>query len=582
MANTGVSSGTYGTSTSIPTITIDSKGRITSASTTNIPNATSSVTGLLTSSDYNTFNAKQNALTLGTGIQTFLAIPTSSNLAAAISDEVGSSSLVFSNNPTITNAVLTGTLTLTTPLITVNGGTGINSYNTGDILYASAANTLSKLGIGSAGQVLTVSSGIPSWGSNGLYSLNGITSGAHVFATGSSGTDFNISSAGSTHTFNIPDAGATATTRGLVNIGTQTFYGNKTFNGTTNVTTLIASGWLSTPNLKVSGSSPTVGAILTAAVADGTTTWSTNISVGALTSTFLSTGTLKVTGGNYTTTGAVLTNDGNGNATWGSNGLYSLNGQTATTHNFATGSSGIDFNISTTALSGTATHTFNIPDASVTSRGVVNTGTQTFAGSKTFSGTLSATSLTVSSSITAGAVTYPNVHGTSGQILTTTGSGTLTWTSASAGISGVGSIAGSSNANGVTVSGNTLNLTPADATNGGVLTNGTQTIAGQKSFSKAVTNSVAYNAGSSTTIDFSQSNLAYTTANPGAFTLTNMKDGGTYTLAVQGTTSGTASFTGSGFTGVSLGNYSTISGKQTVYTFVVMGSTFYYTMVSQQ
>ena len=33
----------------------------------------------------------------------------------------------------------------------------------GDILYASAANTPARLGIGSSGQVLTVASGIPSW-----------------------------------------------------------------------------------------------------------------------------------------------------------------------------------------------------------------------------------------------------------------------------------------------------------------------------------------------------------------------------------------------------------------------------------
>lgn len=43
------------------------------------------------------------------------------------------------------------------------GGTGQNTYTTGDILYASAANTLSKLPIGSTNQVLTVIGGIPSW-----------------------------------------------------------------------------------------------------------------------------------------------------------------------------------------------------------------------------------------------------------------------------------------------------------------------------------------------------------------------------------------------------------------------------------
>ena len=65
-----------------------------------------------------------------------------------------------------------------------------------------------------------------------------------------------------------------------------------------------------------------------------------------------------------------------------------------------------------------------------------------------------------------------------------------------------------------------------------------------------------------------------------------MKNGGTYTLAVQGTTSGTAAFTISGFTNVFLGNYASISGKETVYTFIVMGASgsgkVYISMVSQQ
>lgn len=43
------------------------------------------------------------------------------------------------------------------------GGTGTGTYTTGDILYASAANTLSKLAIGSTSQVLTVTNGIPAW-----------------------------------------------------------------------------------------------------------------------------------------------------------------------------------------------------------------------------------------------------------------------------------------------------------------------------------------------------------------------------------------------------------------------------------
>ena len=67
-------------------------------------------------------------------------------------------------------------------------------------------------------------------------------------------------------------------------------------------------------------------------------------------------------------------------------GLTALNGLTAQVQNFATGTSGTDFNIS----SASSTHTFNLPDASASNRGVVTTGTQTFAGYKIFNGTIGA------------------------------------------------------------------------------------------------------------------------------------------------------------------------------------------------
>lgn len=97
----------------------------------------------------------------------------------------------------------------------------------------------------------------------------------------------------------------------------------------------------------------------------------------------------------------------------------------------------------------------------------------------------------------------------------------------------------------------------------------------------AATNSGAFNAGLATTIDFSLSNLAYTLANPGnTFTLNNLKNGGTYSLAVRGGTSGTASFSASGFTFKSSSNGPTTAGKETVYTFLVMGTTVYVYMNS--
>lgn len=70
--------------------------------------------------------------------------------------------------------------------------------------------------------------------------------------------------------------------------------------------------------------------------------------------------------------GDVLTYNGSlwvAQAPTGGSGITSLNSQTGTTQTFATGSSGTDFNIA----SATNTHTFNIPTASATNRGLLST-----------------------------------------------------------------------------------------------------------------------------------------------------------------------------------------------------------------
>lgn len=71
-------------------------------------------------------------------------------------------SFIGSTNITTLGTITTGTWNGAT-IAQLYGGTGFSSYATGDMLYASAANVLSKLTIGAANQILQVSGGVPSW-----------------------------------------------------------------------------------------------------------------------------------------------------------------------------------------------------------------------------------------------------------------------------------------------------------------------------------------------------------------------------------------------------------------------------------
>jgi len=86
----------------------------------------------------------------------------------------------------------------------------------GDVVATEGDYTLTQLGdvtltSPSNGQVLKYNgtAWVNSTDAGGITTLNTLTALSQTFATGTSGTDFNISSATSTHTFNIPTASAT-------------------------------------------------------------------------------------------------------------------------------------------------------------------------------------------------------------------------------------------------------------------------------------------------------------------------------------------------------------------------------------
>jgi hypothetical protein len=139
------------------------------------------------------------------------------------------------------------------------GGLGNTSYNLGDLIVG-AGSTIITLPVGTNNYILSADSSTSSglkWivntgSGSGISYLNGLTEGQQYFATGTSGTGFNISSSGSTHTFNIPIAGVGFT--GLVSGLGQTFGGIKTFNdGLISSSGATIYGTLSLPNTPLAG-----------------------------------------------------------------------------------------------------------------------------------------------------------------------------------------------------------------------------------------------------------------------------------------------------------------------------------------
>ena len=134
------------------------------------------------------------------------------------------------------NNVITADIVLTTDVTGVlpeaNGGTNQSTYATGDILYASAPNTLSKLPAGANGDYLQLTAGVPDWvtvAASGVQTIGVIDSQAKS-ANGAVIT-------GTSLVYQTADASFP----GLVSTGAQTFAGDKTLSGTTNLSALTAS-----------------------------------------------------------------------------------------------------------------------------------------------------------------------------------------------------------------------------------------------------------------------------------------------------------------------------------------------------
>jgi len=213
ITNTAVSAGSYGSASTVPTYTVNAQGQLTAASNTTIAIANTQVSGLGTLS---TQNASSVAITGGTINGTSIgASSTSTGAFTTLSGTTITASTQFSGPGTGLTGTATSlniggnaaTATTASTATSATTATNLAGGANGSIPYQTGSGATTFLGIGSTGQFLTISGGVPTWGSISSSTVSSFSAGTTGF-TPSSATTGAITLSG---TLNVANGGTGVT-----------------------------------------------------------------------------------------------------------------------------------------------------------------------------------------------------------------------------------------------------------------------------------------------------------------------------------------------------------------------------------
>jgi len=436
----GVSSSTISNfDTRINATTASITANTTSINTlnTNVASNTSSITSLISNSvpytgattgvNLGAYDLTVNGLTIGIGAAT---ISTTNNTAfgynVLASNTTGINNIANGNNALNKNTIGSNNLSLGGNNLS-NNTTGSNNTSLG--FYALAGNTTGYYNTANGGNALAVNStGYYNTGI-GRKALYNNTIGNHNTAIG------NMANVGSSNLENATAIGDSAIVTasntiqlGNINVTNVKTSGTLTAGAVTYPTTHGISGQVlsttgsgtliwSTTAAPSDASNSAKGIVQLAGDLGGNAISPTVNSIGGVSSSTIGTINTTVTAAtNNNTVSTIVKRDASGN--------FSAGTITAALSGNVTGSLNGNASTATTATTaGNITATSNSTLVTISTLSAVGTIT---------SGTISVTTdIKTAGKLVAGTVTYPNTHGISGQFLSTTGSGTLTWTSSS-------------------------------------------------------------------------------------------------------------------------------------------------------